>query len=43
MVDVGLMQVNDDQAAATVVVFGQYKVKSVNTVPRRPPRAPSAR
>jgi tRNA A-37 threonylcarbamoyl transferase component Bud32 len=31
VVDVGLVQVNDSQDAATVVVFGQYKVKSVNS------------
>jgi hypothetical protein len=31
VVDVGLVQVNDSQDAATVVVFGQYKVTSVNS------------
>jgi hypothetical protein len=31
VVDVGLVQVNDSQDAATLVVFGQYKVKSVNS------------
>ena len=31
VLDVGLQQVNDAQDAATVVVFGEYVVKSVNT------------
>jgi hypothetical protein len=31
VLDVGLKQVNDAQDTATVVVFGQYVVKSVNT------------
>jgi hypothetical protein len=31
VVDVGLVQVDDAQDAATVVVFGQYKVTSVNS------------
>jgi hypothetical protein len=31
VLDVGLQQVNDAQDTATVVVFGQYVVKSVNT------------
>ena len=31
VLDVGLQQINDAQDAATVVVFGQYVVKSVNT------------
>jgi hypothetical protein len=31
VLDVGLQQVNDAQDTATVVVFGEYVVKSVNT------------
>jgi hypothetical protein len=31
VLDVGLQQVNDSQDTATVVVFGEYVVKSVNT------------
>jgi hypothetical protein len=31
VVDVGLVQVNDSQDAATVVVFGQYEVTSVTS------------
>jgi hypothetical protein len=31
VVDVGLVQVDDAQDAATLVVFGQYRVKSVNS------------
>jgi hypothetical protein len=31
VLDVGLLQVNDAQDTATVVVFGEYVVKSVNT------------
>jgi hypothetical protein len=31
VLDVGLQQVSRDQTTATVVVFGQYVVKSVNS------------
>jgi hypothetical protein len=37
VVDVGLQQVDDAQKAATVVVFGQYVVKSVNTASQKAP------
>ena len=37
VLDVGLEQVNDAQDAATVVVFGQYVVKSVNTANQKAP------
>ena len=36
-VDVGLQQVSDDQDSATVVVFGQYVVESVNSGTQEPP------
>jgi hypothetical protein len=35
--EVGLQQVNQSQDQATVVVFGQYVVKSVNTGTQQPP------
>lgn len=37
VLDVGLQQINDAQDAATVVVFGQYVVKSVNTASQKAP------
>jgi hypothetical protein len=38
VLDVGLKQVNDAQDTATVVVFGQYVVKSVNTGDKAAPQ-----
>ncbi|MGY1721724.1 hypothetical protein [Blastococcus sp. SYSU DS0533] len=35
--DVGLQQINDAQDTATLVVFGQYVVRSVNTGQQQPP------
>jgi hypothetical protein len=35
--EIGLQQVNASQDSATVVVFGQYVVKSVNTGGRQAP------
>ena len=43
VVDVGLQQVNDAQDSATLVVFGQYMVKSVNSGTQRRRRGRSAR
>ena len=37
VLDVGLQQINDAQDAATLVVFGQYVVKSVNTASQKAP------
>jgi hypothetical protein len=37
VLDVGLEQINDAQDAATLVVFGQYVVKSVNTSSQKAP------
>jgi hypothetical protein len=37
VLDVGLQQINDAQNAATLVVFGQYVVKSVNTGTQKAP------
>jgi hypothetical protein len=37
VLDVGLQQVNDAQDTATVVVFGEYVVKSVNTAGQAAP------
>jgi hypothetical protein len=37
VLDVGLQQVSRDQTTATVVVFGQYVVKSVNTANQKAP------
>jgi hypothetical protein len=37
VLDVGLQQINDAQNAATLVVFGQYVVKSVNTASQKAP------
>ena len=38
VLDVGLQQVSDDQDSATVVVFGQYVVESVNSGTQAPPQ-----
>ena len=38
MLDVGLQQVNDAQDTATLVVFGAYVVKSVNSGSQAGPR-----
>jgi hypothetical protein len=43
VLDVGLQQVSDDQDTATVVVFGQYVVRSVDSGTQTHPRARSAR
>ena len=37
VLDVGLQQINDAQDEATLVVFGQYVVKSVNTAGQKAP------
>ena len=37
VLDVGLQQINDAQDTATLVVFGQYVVKSVNTASQKAP------
>ncbi|SFK32566.1 hypothetical protein [Geodermatophilus ruber] len=37
VLDIGLQQVDDDQTAATLVVFGQYVVESVNSGTQAPP------
>jgi hypothetical protein len=37
VLDVGLQQIDDAQKAATLVVFGQYVVKSVNTASQKAP------
>jgi hypothetical protein len=38
VLDVGLQQINDAQDTATLVVFGQYVVKSVNSGKQAPPQ-----
>ena len=43
VLDVGLQQVNEAQDTATLVVFGQYVVESVNGGTSPPPKGPSAR
>ena len=43
VLDVGLQQINDAQDTATLVVFGQYVVESVNSGEQEAPEGSSAR